>query len=169
MTRFEKAHEEKNDMRHALLAFVFLTTAVMLSEPCLGQDVLAEHKVKGLKGLRTLSVVIRPNTPREIASLKEWGDMLEVGLHRVVPELTLSKATDAPAWLELSVVTTDAGGVLEISVYRWVKVLDSSEDIFSKVWWDSRFVFGGVSKKSLQESLDALLTSFAADFFRAKR
>jgi hypothetical protein len=69
----------------------------------------------------------------------------------------------------LSVITTDAGGFLELSVYRWVKVLDSSEDIFSKVWWDSRVVFGGVSKKSLQQSLDALLTSFAADYFRAKR
>ena len=156
-------------MKRAVLAFVLLTASVILSEPCFGQDALAEHKVRGLKGLRTLGVVVRPNTPREIASLKEWGDMVELGLHRDVPELNLSNATNAPAWLELSVITTDAGGFLELSVYRWVKVLDSSEDIFSKVWWDSRVVFGGVSKKSLQQSLDALLTSFAADYFRAKR
>ena len=156
-------------MRYTFVSLVFLTTSVMLSGLSLGQDALAEYKVKGLKGLRTVSVVIRPNTPREVASLKEWGDMLEVGLHRVVPELTLSKATNGPAWLELSVVTTDAGGAIEISVYRWVKVLDSSEEIFSKVWSDSRFVFGSVSKESLRESLDTLLTSFAADFIRAKR
>lgn len=156
-------------MKHALLAFILLTTPLILAEPCLSQDALAEHKIRGLKGLRTLAVVVRPNTPREIASLKEWGDMVELGLHRNVPELNRSDVKSAPAWLELNVITTDAGGFLELSVYRWAKVLDSGEDVFSKVWWDSRVVFGGVSKKSLQESLDALLTSFAADYFRAKR
>jgi hypothetical protein len=87
-----------------------------------------------------------------------------------VPGLTLlSNAENAPAWLELRIVTSDAGGFLEVSVYRWVKVLASGEDIFSKVWWDSRAIFGGVSKRALQEALDTLLTSFAADYFRAKR
>lgn len=156
-------------MKHALLVFVVLTTPLILPQPCFGQDPLAEDKIRGLKGLRTLAVVIRLNTPREIAGLKEWGDMVEVGLHRNVPELNRSKVRSAPAWLELSVITTDEGGFLELSVYRWAKILDSGEEIFSKVWWDSRVVFGGVSKKSLQGALDALLTSFAADYLRAKR
>lgn len=156
-------------MTRALLAFALLATQVIFTEPCLGQDALAEHKIRGLKGLRTLAVVLRPNTPREIVTLKEWGDMVELGLHRHLPDLKVSGATDAPAWLELSVVTTDAGGFLELSVYRWAKVVDSGEEIFAKVWWDSRAVFGGVSKKAMQESLDVLLTSFAADYLRAKR
>ncbi len=95
--------------------------------------------------------------------------MVELGLHRDVPELKVSDATNARDWLELSVITTDAGGFLQLSVYRWAKILDSGEDVFSNVWSDSRVVFGGVSKRSLRESLDALLTSFAADYFRAKR
>lgn len=156
-------------MKHVLLTLVLLATAVFLTEPCLGQDPLAEHKIRGLKGLRTLAVVVRPNTPGEIATLKEWVDMVELGLHRDVPELKVSDATNARDWLELSVITTDAGGFLQLSVYRWAKILDSGEDVFSNVWSDSRVVFGGVSKRSLRESLDALLTSFAADYFRAKR
>ncbi len=95
--------------------------------------------------------------------------MVELGLHRRVPELALSDTMNVQAWLELSVITTEAGGFLEVSVYRWVRVLDSDEDVFSKVWWDKRVVFGGASRKYLQEVLDVLLTSFAADYYRAKR
>lgn len=156
-------------MKYAALAIILLATPLILPDPCFGQDPLAKHKISGLKGLRTLVIVVRPNTPRQIASLKEWEDMVEVGLRRNVPELNRSDAPTASAWLELSVITTDAGGFLELSVYRWVRVLSSGEEIFSKVWWDSRAVFGGVSKKSLQDMLDALITSFAADYFRAKR
>ncbi|MBI2998300.1 MAG: hypothetical protein HYY46_07570 [Deltaproteobacteria bacterium] len=156
-------------MKHVIPVLVLLIASMLGPGSSLGQDPLAGHKVKGLKGLRTLALVIRPNTPREVASLKEWADMVELRLHRNVPDLTLSDAANAPAWLELSIITTEAGGFLELSVYRWVKVLASGEETFSKVWWDSRAIFGGVSKEALQDSLDTLLTSFAADYFRAKR
>ena len=157
-------------MKHAFLALVLLATALIVCKPCFGQDALAGNMIKGLKNLRSVAVIVRPNTPREIASLKEWGDMVEVGLRRNVPDLgRLDDAQKAGAWLELSVITTDAGGFLELSLYRWVKVVDTGEEIFSKVWWDSRVVFGGISKRSLQDALDALLTSFAADYSRARR
>ena len=157
-------------MKHAFSALVLLATALIVCTPCFGQDVLAGNKINGLKSLRTVAIVVRPNTPREIAGLKEWGDMVEVGLRRDVPDLGRSDDVQkAPAWLELSVITTDAGGFLELSLYRWVKVVDTGEQIFSKVWWDSRVVFGGISKRSLQDALDALVTSFAADYCRARR
>jgi hypothetical protein len=150
----------------ALLTFLLSAIAPQL---CLGQDVLAAHKVNALKGLRSVAVVLRPNTPRELASLKEWGDVIEVGLHRKVPDLVVSDTSKSSDWFELSIITTDAGGFVEICLYRWVTVLVSGEDVFAKVWWESRVIFGSVSKQAVQESLDTLLTSFAADYIRSKR
>lgn len=155
-------------MERVLAVFMFFI-AVMASQPCLGQDVLGVHKVNALKGLRSVAVVVRHNTPREVASLKEWGDMITVGLHRNVPDLVVSGTEKSPNWFELNIITTDSGGFIEISLYRWVKVLASGEEVVAKVWWDSRAIFGGVSKQAVQESLDALLTSFAADYLRSNR
>jgi|GEM_PF-3457521 hypothetical protein len=155
-------------MNRVLAAITFFIV-VMNFQPCLGQDVLGTQKVNALKGLRSIAIVIRPNTPREVATLKEWSDMIEVGLHRNVPGLAVSGTEKSPNWLELSIVTTDAGGLIEISLYRWVKILASGEEVFAKVWWDSQAIFGGVSKQALQQSLDALLTSFAADYLLANR
>jgi hypothetical protein len=155
-------------MNRILAAITFLI-AVMTSQPCLGQDVLGAHKINGLKGLHSVAIVVRPNTPREVATLKEWGDMIEVGLHRNVPDLEVSDTEKTPNWFELSIITTDAGGFIEISLYRWVKVLTSGEEVFAKVWWDSRVIFGGVSKQALNQSLDDLLTSFSADYLRYNR
>lgn len=149
---------------------MFLIPAVMASQSCLGQDALAADKVNALKDLRSVAIVLRLNTPREIASLKEWGDMIEVGLHRRVPDLiVVSDTKKAPNWFELNIITTNEGGFVEISVYRWVRVLASGEEVVAKVWWDARAIFGGVSKQAVQESIDTLLTSFAADYLRSKR
>jgi hypothetical protein len=150
----------------ALLAFLLSAVAPQL---CLGQDVLAAHKVNALKGLRSIAVVLRHNTPREVASLKEWGDMIEVGLHRKVPDLMVSDTIKSSDWFELNIITTDAGGFVEICLYRWVRVLASGEDVFAKVWSESRATFGRASKQDVQEALDTLLTSFAADYLRSKR
>ena len=154
-------------MARALFALALIVMQLILAEPSFGQAALAEHKIRALKGLRTLAVVLLPNTPREVVTPKEWGDMVEVGLHRHLPALKFLRPTDTSDWLELSVITTDAGGSLELSLYRWVQVVASGEEIVAKVWWDSRGIFGSVSRRALQESLDALLTSFAADYLRA--
>lgn len=150
----------------ALLTFLIFAMAPQL---CLDQDVLAAHKVNALKGLRSVAVVLRPNMPREVATIKEWGDMIEVGLHRKVPDLVVSDTNKSSDWFVLNVITTDAGGFVEICLYRWVRVLASGEEVFAKVWSESRAIFGWVSKQSVQESLDTLLTSFAADYLRSKR
>ena len=156
--------------RHTLLAFVLIIVSAILPATCFSQDVLAVHKTRGLKGISSLAVVVRPNTPVEIASIREWVDMIELGLHRHVRDLRLlDNPNDAPAWLELSVITIDRGGSLELSVYRWVNVIGTGEDIVAKVWWDSRILVGNLSKKSYQEILEVLLNGFAADYLRAKR
>lgn len=157
-------------MNRVLTILVFLILPIMASQSCLGQDALATEKVNALKGLRSVAIVLRLNTPREIASLKEWGDMIEVGLHRRVPDLiVVSDINKAPNWFELNLITTNDGGFVEVSLYRWVKVLASGEEVVAKVWWDARVILRGVSKQAVQESIDTLLTSFAADYLRSKR
>ncbi|GAN32368.1 MAG: hypothetical protein UZ01_01888 [Candidatus Brocadia sinica] len=156
-------------MNRVILTIILPITSLILSVPGFSQDAFAEHKIKGLKGLRNLSVVIEPSTQKDIDSLKEWVDMVELGLHRKAPEITLSEVKKSSAWLVLSIATTEEGCFLELSIFRWVKVLDTGEEIFSKTWWDSRIIFGDVTRKSMQDALDILLTSFAADYLRAKR
>jgi hypothetical protein len=136
-------------MKRTVLALLFVITSFTLSPSCFGQDVLADNRVRGLKGLSTVSLAFRPNTPTEIISLKEWGDMVELRLHRDIPELKLTD-TNNPPWLELGIITSDAGGFLGLSVYRWVRVLDSKEEILAKVWDDSRVVLGKLSNKRCQ-------------------
>ena len=66
-------------------------------------------------------------------------------------------------------VTTSSGAALELSLYRWTRIIDSGEEVFSKVWSDSRFSFGPTSDASLRDSLEKLVTSFSADYLRANR
>jgi hypothetical protein len=135
-------------MKRTVLALLLVITSFALSPPCFGQDTLADHKVRGLKGLSAVARVFRFNTQTGIISPKEWTDMVELRLHREVPELKFTGTdNDAAPWLELSVITTDRGAVLELSVYRWVRVLDSKEEIIAKVWWNKVGLFGTVSKK----------------------
>jgi hypothetical protein len=158
-------------MRRLFLVTALLAGFIIRSELCFGQVPLAANRVSALKGLRSLAVMIRPNTPKEVATIKEWGDMVTVGLAQKAPAVNISDSTNSPnvAWLELSVITTDRGAVLVLSLHRWVRVRDSGEDVFAPVWSDHRVCFGCVSKSDLQESLDTLLTSFAADYLRANR
>jgi hypothetical protein len=92
-----------------------------------------------------------------------------LGLRRNVPELKI-QADDrtAQGWIELSSITTEGGCFLELSVFRWVKVMDSGEEIFTKVWWNQRTGFGETTREHLKEFIDILLTSFAADYYRAQ-
>ena len=156
-------------MNRIVIAAAFLSTTIGVAAPGASQDVLAEHKIRSLKGLAALAIVIRPSTDRDIASVKEWGDRLEVGLSRSIPSLGRSKTDNARAWLELGMVTTSSGAALELSLYRWTRIIDSGEEVFSKVWSDSRFSFGPTSDASLRDSLEKLVTSFSADYLRANR
>ena len=146
-----------------------LLAAVGFARPVLGQDLLAEHKIRSLRGLSSVAIVIRPGTDQDKAKVKEWGDRLEVALTKAVPSLDRSKTDSARAWLELGVVSTSSGAALNLGLYRWTRIIDSGDEVFTIVWQDSRFIFGGSADSSLGESLDKLVTSFAADLARANR
>ncbi len=90
-----------------------------LPEPSLAQDVLRAEKIKGLKGLESVALVLREDAPLEVMSRKQWSDRLEVRLSREAPELGRSDPKNAPAWLELSIISSHDGGVVELSLYRW--------------------------------------------------
>lgn len=153
-------------MRYVGWAFVIMVA--FSPRPLEAQDILSKHKVRGLQGLRTVTIVVRPNTPREVATPKEWSDLAQVRLHRDIPELKFSPENTAN-WLEISVLTTADGGEIGLYLYRWVTVHESGEETFAKVWWDSRLIFGGISRKSAEEALETLLTGFAADYLRAQQ
>jgi hypothetical protein len=69
----------------------------------------------------------------------------------------------------VELVTHDDGAAVELSLYRWTKVVDSGEVVFSKVWTGAFFLFGRTREEDLKETLDTVLTSFAADYLRANR
>jgi hypothetical protein len=157
-------------MKHAGPSCLLLLTSFVGVNPCVaaGQDPDAARKVAGLKGLHTVAVVVRNNAPREFITPREWGETVEIALRRAIPGLELADTEHAPAWIEVNVITTDAGCYLELSVQRWTRLVESGEDTFSKVWWDSELEIGRISRSGLQESLDGLLKSFAADYARAR-
>jgi len=156
-------------MKRALLTATVLAASAFMARPCVAQDPLSQHKVRGLKNLHSIAIVLRSNTPKEIASPKEWSDFLAVGLHQMVPDLIIAPSADSASdWMELNIVTTDAGAFLELSVYRWVRLLATGDRVFTKVWWDQRVILGATDRTLLHDPLDALLTSFAADYLRAK-
>lgn len=139
------------------------------SQHSFAKDIFAEHKVNALKSLRSVVVVVRPNTPFEIVSLNELQNWAEISLYRDLPNLKLSDSTSESDWLEIGIVTTKGGGAIEVSLYRWVTVMKSGEEVISKVWWDAQFIFGRTSKTDLRDALDTILTRFSADYIRSKR
>lgn len=149
------------------LMLMFIVTS---NAPARAQDIHVAHRVRALKGLTKVALVMRPTMQPEIMPNKEIGDMLEVMLSRAAPELGRLPTTNvARDWLELALTSTDHGFAVELSLYRWTRVVDTGEQVFSTVWSDARYGFGASSKNAIRDSTDALVTAFAADYSRAKR
>lgn len=116
--------KEQAQMRRSFLVIALLAGFIIRVQPCLGQDALAADEVNALKGLRSVAVVLRPTTYKEVATVKEWHDMVRVRLARDAPAISVSDSTSSPSvdWLDLRVITTDRGAVLRLSLYRWFGV-----------------------------------------------
>jgi len=135
-----------------------------LSSMLVAQDPLREHRIKALKSLDSVGNVLRPNALVEVLSQKEINDLITVELKQKIPQLKLQ--TESSNWLELSYITVSSVCFIELSLYRWATVIDSSEDIYTEVWADQRVIVG-CSRESFRETVDTLTTSFAADYYRA--
>lgn len=131
------------------------------------QDVLRKDRITALKGLRELAVVFRPKAESEVLTSRELADLMTLGLKQKAPRLKEIRHEKAQSWLELSYITYQQGGLVELSLYRWVRLVDTGESIFAKVWNDQRVVLGGFPREEFKDVLDTLLTSFGADYARA--
>ncbi len=159
-------------MNRVAIAAACFAAVLGIAESAFSQDILAEHKIRALKGLKTVAIVVRPggslSEDNASTSRKEWSDRLEVMLSQAIPSLGRSD-TDR-AWLELNLVTSDRGAALELSLYRWTTIVDSGEVVFSRVWTSGVYsFFGSAPNEELKKMLDKALTSFAADYLRANR
>lgn len=135
-----------------------------------GQDPMRDHRITALKGLKDVALVVRPNVKSEVLSHKEIFDAYELNLKQRISELQVNKrAENSKNWLELSYITLSKGGFVEISLYRWVTVIATGEDVFAKVWDDKRVILRAFERDDLRETIDTLLISFAADFVRANQ
>ena len=133
------------------------------------QDVMQLNEQAALKGLRRVAIVLRANTPTQVVTTRELGDMVRVSLNKSLPQLSVSDSVyeTGVSWLEVSIISTDQGGTLEMSLHRWVRIRDSDSDAFVPVWSTMRASFGGMPRSSIQESVDEIITRFAATYLRA--
>lgn len=132
-----------------------------------GQDPIRDHRIAALKGLKDVDLVLRPNVKSEVLSHKEIVDTCELSLKQRIPELQVKESSKN--WLEICYITSLNGGFVEISLYRWVTVIATGEDVYAKVWDDKRVILGPLGRADLREFIDTLLISFAADFTRANQ
>lgn len=135
-----------------------------------GQDYMRDHRIRGLKGLKDVALVMRPNVKWEIMTFKEISDTFELKLKQQFPELQVKRVIEGSKdLLELSYITHSNGGFVEISLYRWVSVIATGEDVYAKVWDDKVVCPSRIERTDLRESIETLLVSFGADFIRANQ
>lgn len=148
-----------------------LAAMVVVSASALAQDILAEHKRTGLKGLSSVEIVWRLPESNDQDAIATWSKALRIGLRSRVPGLDAKEdSQELDDWLEVHIVQTPLGAFLELNVYRRVMQVDSSTTFLTKIWWDQRFIFGsGVQQSQVVDSLNTLVTSFAADYHLANR
>jgi hypothetical protein len=62
------------NMNRVAIAAACFAVALGTAEPSLSEDMLAKHKIRALKGLKSLAIVLRPggSLSEANARLKEW-------------------------------------------------------------------------------------------------
>lgn len=158
-------------MKRNILVLATAFAALAQAQLCTAQDALADSRVAALRALQSVAIVVRPTIRKEILTVPECADIIEIALAQKVPALDVSDSTDSEgvAWLEVMLMTSESGTVIELSVYRWVKVQDSGEVIFAPVWSKMTAHYGEGTRSKIEGILHGLTTSFAADYLRANR
>jgi len=131
------------------------------------QDPMQDHRITALKELKDVQLLLRPNVKEEVLSDKEILDTFELNMKKRIAELQVNQ--NSKNWLVLSYITYPNGGLVEVSLYRWVTIIATGEDVFAAVWDDKRIIIGRFERNDLREFIDTLLVSFAADFMRANK
>jgi hypothetical protein len=140
----------------------------LFANSSLAADVLKPDQIKSLRGLKEIYLVYRPGDTR-ITNFQELVDHISLSLRRKVPELREKK--DADAWMEISYSETELGAYVAIYVHQWAKLQRSDERLFVATWHSYKSTFGKMDadgiKQHLRSMSDDILTSFAADYYRA--
>jgi hypothetical protein len=159
-------------MRRVLQLSAVLGVLLFTSQTGRAQDVMAEHRIRGLKKLSSVFLVFGVNdkTEKHVFNEKELADFITVALARDVRALTVKQDSNTPDWLELSLILTDRGASVEICVRRWVRLLGTDTDFLATTWQKSQLNVGGTTDLfAIKRTVQDLLTSFAADFIRANQ
>src|SRR5262245_52066940 len=146
-----------------LLVFVLLSTA-----PQLCTQELEAHRIAGLRRLPELAIVLRP-TGKELLTMKEIHDIAFVFIKAKIPVLKFSDTKNASAWLEIQYITAADGGLIRLALHRWIVITGTGEEAFRPIWDNLLLITGQFTRQHFQETLERLLTSFAADYYRANQ
>lgn len=160
-------------MRRHYVAFALAGIFFSISTFTYAQDPLEESRIKGLSGLHSVALVFRPNDDAKVTNTKELGDFIRVALARDIKSLKIAdSASAASSWLLLTYIITDHGASIRLSAFRWVTLNEAPRSEFAaETWSDQRLLVGGgkLEMSDITETLQKLLTSFAADYNRANQ
>ena len=133
--------------RSLMLGFLFILLSV-LNPHLHAQDILKSHRITGLKNLKQIALVARFNDTAKLISVTEIDDLVTVALKLKIPDLVMSmSAEESDRWLEVNYVTDTHGMLIELTLYRWARIKDTGDDIFTPVWHESKFGVGTIDKK----------------------
>ena len=158
--------------RRVLQLSAVLGVLLFTSQTGRAQDVMAEHRIRGLKKLSSVFLVFGVNdkTDKHVFNEKELADFITVALARDVRTLTVKQDPSTRDWLELSLILTDRGASVEVCVHRWVRLLGTDTDFLATTWQKSQLSLGSnVGLSAIKGTVQDLLTSFAADYIRANQ
>jgi hypothetical protein len=86
-----------------------------------------------------------------------------------MPALKLTDSKNSYSWLAVEYRTQASGGLIRLALYRWVVISDTGERAFTATWDSSLLVTGRLNRQDFKEALEELLTTFAADYYRANQ
>jgi hypothetical protein len=161
-------------MKIPLALVMLLIVASLLITPRTlfgGQDVLSEQRINGLKGLKEVALIERSSSKAdEVIPTRDVFDHFILQTQRKLPELSVKKAEEAPAWVELSIIVAPHSAFAEISVYRWALIPSVKDQVVVKAWDASQaFVEGAITVAKMRDLIDTLLTKLALDYLTANK
>jgi hypothetical protein len=152
----------------SILGILFTLFFYSQCERLLAQDPLGQSNIDGLKGLREVAVVIRFNYKGDI-TLNQIVDAVLVVLRSKIPNLKVTKVEESAAWLRIEFFGDPIAAHVEVNIHRWARLNVNQQEVFANVWQDSRLISGDLSRKFIVDTLDEIVTHFAADFYRANQ
>ena len=99
------------------------------------------QRFKALLNLPPVAIVILPSMRVETVTATQAADIVHADVNRALPDFQVVRNVEgAKAWMELGIVTAPEGGMVELAVYRWVRIEGITDEVFTKVWSESRLV-----------------------------